>query len=208
MELLTTSVAKSNVDDWKKLRRCISYLNQTVDNVRTIRVFNFTDLFAWVDVSYSVHTKMLSQTGGVISMGHRMLHCQPSKKNLNEKSLTGAELIGTSEYITFNVWMVMFLEAQVYDLKKNIIYQDVKSAISMANNGRVSCTVNYRHINIRHLFVKDRVDKGEIEVKYCTTNMMIAEYFTKPLQGKMFKIFRDLIMGYVYINDILQAIEL
>ena len=37
---------------------------------------------------------------------------------------------------------------------------------------------------------------------------MIADYFTKPLQGKMFKMFRNLIMGYVHINDILQEIEL
>ena len=31
LEFLITMVSKSNVDDWKKLRRCISYLNQTVD---------------------------------------------------------------------------------------------------------------------------------------------------------------------------------
>ena len=36
---------------------------------------------------------------------------------------------------------------------------------------------------------------------------MISDYFTKPLQGKMIKTFRDLIMGYVYINDLLQVIE-
>ena len=37
---------------------------------------------------------------------------------------------------------------------------------------------------------------------------MIADYFTKTLQGKMFKNFHDLIMVYVHINDLLQAIEL
>ena len=77
----------------------------------------------------------------------------------------------------------------------------------MANNGRYSCTGNSRHTNIRHLFVKDRVEKREIDFKYCPTHLMIAEYFTKPLQGKMFKKFRDLIMGYVHINDLLQEIE-
>ena len=34
------------------------------------------------------------------------------------------------------------------------------------------------------------------------------DYFTKPLQGKMFNCFRDLIMGYVNRNDVLQANEL
>ena len=32
----------------------------------------------------------------------------------------------------------------------------------MYNNGRESCTGNYRHINIRYFFVKDGVDKEEI----------------------------------------------
>ena len=36
---------------------------------------------------------------------------------------------------------------------------------------------------------------------------MIAEYFTKPLQGKSFKLFRDLILGYTHILDILSDIE-
>ena len=37
---------------------------------------------------------------------------------------------------------------------------------------------------------------------------MIADYFTKPLQGKMLIFFCDLIMVYVYINDLLQVNEL
>ena len=38
----TTTVTKSYVEDWKKLRICISYLNQTVDDVRIVGVFNLT----------------------------------------------------------------------------------------------------------------------------------------------------------------------
>ena len=38
---------------------------------------------------------------------------------MNAKSLTEAELIATSEYVPFNVWIVMFLEAQGYDIKKH-----------------------------------------------------------------------------------------
>ena len=42
VELLTTRFAKSNVVDWNKLRRSISYLDKTEDNVRIIGVFNIT----------------------------------------------------------------------------------------------------------------------------------------------------------------------
>ena len=36
---------------------------------------------------------------------------------------------------------------------------------------------------------------------------MIADYFTKPLQGRQFTLFRDLIMGYKHIDDILSEIR-
>ena len=141
-------------------------------------------------------------------MHYGMLHLQSSKQNMKAKSSTEAELIGTIEYVPFNVWMFMFLESQGYEIKKNIIFQDNQSTIRMANNRRDSYTGNSRHINIHHFFVKDRFNKGEIEAKYCPTHLMIAEYFTKPMQGNIFKMFRYLIIEYVHINNLLQAIEL
>ena len=65
-------------------------------------------------------------------------------------------------------------------------------------------------INIQYFFVKDRVDKGEIEVEYCPTYHMVADYFTKPLNGKLFRKFRDIIMGYkpmTILNDEAFAIK-
>ena len=66
----------------------------------------------------------------------------------------------------------------------------------MLKNGRNSCTGNSRHIHIRHFFVKDRVDKKEIKVEYCPTSIMLADFFTKPLQGALYQKFRDVLMGY------------
>ena len=100
-----------------------------------------------------------------------------------------------------------FIAAQGYDLRKNILFQDNKSAILIERNGRNSCTGNSRHINIRYFWVKDRVDKGEVEIEYCPSHLMLADYFTKPLQGKMFHVFRNIIMGYRPISDLLTDIS-
>ena len=70
----------------------------------------------------------------------------------------------------------------------------------MDKNGRESCTGNSIHINIGHFFVKNKVDRGYIEVQFCPTHLMIADYFTKPSQGKFFKLFCDMIMGYKHIG--------
>ena len=49
-----------------------------------------------------------------MEMGYGMLRCRYSKKKMNSESSAEAELIETSECVTFNIWMVMFMEAQVY----------------------------------------------------------------------------------------------
>jgi hypothetical protein len=53
------------------------------------------------------------------------------------------------------------------------------------------------HINIRYFFIKDKIEKEEISIVHCPTEDMIADYFTKPLQGEQFTRFRDIIMGIV-----------
>ena len=44
-------------------------------------------------------------------------------------------------------------------------------------------------------FVKDRVASGEVKIEYCPTQEMMADYFTKPLQGATFSKMRDAIMN-------------
>ena len=44
-------------------------------------------------------------------------------------------------------------------------------------------------------FLKDKIDKGELDIKHCPTDEMIADYFTKPLQGSKFRAFRDIMIG-------------
>ena len=37
------------------------------------------ELHIWVDAAYGVHNDMKSQTGGVMSFGHGMIHCRSNK---------------------------------------------------------------------------------------------------------------------------------
>jgi hypothetical protein len=76
------------------------------------------------------------------------------------------------------------------------------SAIRLEKNGRQSSSKQMRHLDIRHFFIKDCVESGELNVKHCGTDYMIADYyFTKPLQGKKFRYFRDLILGITDIDS-------
>ena len=56
-------------------------------------------------------------------MGVEMIRCRSIKKKLNTKSTTESELVGTSEYVPFNIWIVTFYEAQGYEITKNVLFQ-------------------------------------------------------------------------------------
>ena len=59
----------------------------------------------------------------------------------------------------------------------------------------VIIVLDTRDVYISDFFVKNRVDKGKARIEYCPTQMMLADYFTKTFRGKVFKLFRDVIMG-------------
>jgi hypothetical protein len=65
----------------------------------------------------------------------------------------------------------------------------------LEKNGRGSSSKRTRHINIRYFFVADRVAAGEVKIEYCPTADMLADFFTKPLQGSIFRKFRDFILN-------------
>ncbi len=56
-----------------------------------------------------------------------------------------------------------------------------------------------RRIEILYYYVADQVAKGDFRVVWCTTDKMIADFLTKPLQGKAFVKFRDLLMEAVWL---------
>ena len=87
------------------------------------------------------------------------------------------------------------MKAQGFEVRDNILYQDNRSAILLETNGRASSSKRTKHINIRYYYVADRVAKGDLRVVWCPTDKMIADFLTKPLQGKAFVEFRDLLMG-------------
>lgn len=68
----------------------------------------------------------------------------------------------------------------------------------MEKNSRGSSGKRSRHINIQYFFITDRIANDDLIVRYCPTGDMIADFFTKPSQGSLFRGLRNLIMN---IND-------
>jgi hypothetical protein len=192
---LTTRVQSPDQDDYKKLARVVRFLRATADDPLTLEADATHVVKWWVDASYGVHPDMKSHTGGTMTMGKGSVYSTSVRQRLNTKSSTEAELVGVDDVMPQVLWTKYFLEAQGYRVDGTDVFQDNQSCILLAKNGRASSGKRTRHINIRYFFVADRVKAGEIDIKYCPTGEMVADYFTKPLQGKKFTEFRNAILN-------------
>ena len=67
--------------------------------------------------------------------------------------------------------------------------------MKIIKNGKKSCGKQSRHIDIRFFWIVDRSKEMGIEIEYCPTEIMIADFFTKPLQGTLFRDMRDIVQG-------------
>ena len=102
--------------------------------------------------------------------------------------MTEAELVGVSDALTKILWCRQFMEGQGCTVEDVYVYQD---------NQRT------RHVKINYFFITDKVKNNEVKIIYCPTKEMVADFYTKPLQGTLFKEHRDAILGINEDNIIL-----
>jgi len=153
-------------------------------------------LLRYVDTAFAVHPDFKSHTGAVMSYGSGMVQSISRKQKLNTRSSTEAELVGADDVAIMILWTKFFMEAQGYEINQNILYQDNKSTMLLLNNGKRSSTERTRAFNIRYFFLTDQIEKNHLAIEYCPSTGMIADYMSKPLQGKLFQEFRKAIMGH------------
>ena len=125
-------------------------VKKTINYKRIIVAKIITYVYTSIDADYAVHSDTRSNTCGAISIGHGVLHEKALVKRLNINSSMEAELLSVSEYITYNLWIMIFLHVRGYGILNNIVYQYNQSSIRMENNGSNYCTGNSIHINIRY----------------------------------------------------------
>ena len=85
---------------------------------------------------------------------------------------------------------------------RNVFAQDNQSAMKLDQNGRKSCGQKSRHIDIRYFFTKDRMKSDNITIQYCPNEQMLADFFTKPLQGALFLKFKRVLMGLAHVDTL------
>ena len=130
-----------------------------------------------------------------MSLGKGSVYSLSRKQRIKTKSSMEAELVGVNDGMPLVVWTRNFLTSQGFEISDNVVYQDNQSAMLLEKNGKASSGWRTRHIDIRYFFVTDRIKNNEMRIEYCPTGDMVADFFTKPLQGSLFRKLRGLILN-------------
>jgi hypothetical protein len=132
----------------------------------------------------------------MFTMGKGAISGSSMKQKVNSRSSTESELIGVDDKISRVLWTKRFLEWQEFLVKLNIIYQDnTSTTIKLEQNGKESSGKRTRHFDIKYFYVTDLISRDEVEIEYCSTDEMLADYNTKPVVGRKFSLFRDRFMN-------------
>ena len=193
---LASRVKEPNEGDWKKLLRMMDYLQATQDETASMSADDTQTIKWYVDSSFAVHKDMRSHTGAVMTLGHGAVVSDSTKQKVNARSSTESKMVAVDDTISKLLWTKRFIQEQGHKVNANIVYQDKTSAMKLELNGKASSGKQTRHFDIKFFyFFTDLIKRGEMQVEFCPTDKMLADYMTKPLVGSKFQEFKNKIMG-------------
>jgi hypothetical protein len=123
-----------------------------------------------------VHPEFKSHTGAMMTLGKGAMQSIERKQKMNVQSSTEGKLVAVDIAATMILWKKLFLEAQGYNVDKNIVYQDNKSAILLETNSEKSSGKRTCALNICYFFITNQVEKGIAQIEHCRTNNMVGDF--------------------------------
>uniref|UniRef100_A0A5B7BA83 Retrovirus-related Pol polyprotein from transposon TNT 1-94 n=1 Tax=Davidia involucrata TaxID=16924 RepID=A0A5B7BA83_DAVIN len=131
-----------------------------------------------------------STSGYVFFMGSNIISWSAIKQKTIALSSAEAEYIAATNATCEAIWFRRILADMLQEEKApTIIHCDNMSAIAMSKNPVFHSRT--KHIELRHHFIRDLVQKGEIQLKFVNTKEQLADIFTKAVASDKFKQFQQ-----------------
>ena len=122
-------------------------------------------------------------------MGGSVIYTRSLRIKRVTKSSTETELMATTDQIPNTLWISHFQESLhipiILTIPTIIVRQDNQSTLSMINRGASGNQVT-RYMEIRHYWITDYLVHNELAFKYCPTEEMVADLFTKGVTTSLF----------------------
>ena len=134
-----------------------------------------------------------STTGYCTYINNNLISWCTKKQPTVALSSTEAEYMAIAEVAKEVMWLrIILIEMNVNVITPTIIYVDNQSAKKISENDTEHDRT--KHIDIRHYFIRDLINSGEIKLVWISTHDQLADIFTKPLGGTIFTTLRNKLM--------------
>jgi hypothetical protein len=162
------------------VKRIFRYLLGTKDLGLWYPKFTLLDLVSSSDADFAgCKIDRKSKSGTCHFLGHSLVSWFSKKQNSVALSTSEAEYIATGSCCA----QVLYMKQQLEDFKLKFdhipIRCDNTSAINISKNSILHSRT--KHIEIKHHFIRDHVQKGDVRLKFISTDFQWADIFTKPL---------------------------
>ncbi|KAJ4821290.1 Pol [Rhynchospora pubera] len=143
------------------------------------------DLLGYTDADFAGDRMDRKSTSGTCQfLGGSLVSKSSRKQTSVALSTAKAEYVAAGSCCTQLLWMMQTLSDFELDFQKVPILCDNTSAILISKNPVLHSRT--KHIEIRHHFIRDDVEKGDVELVYIDTKEQIADIFTKPLPTQQY----------------------
>ena len=181
------------------VKRILKYLKGTSNVGLWYPKNTMCDLVGYSDSDFAgCKTERKSTSGTCHILGNALVSWSCKKQACVALSTAEAEYIAAGSCCAQILWLKQQLSDYGLGLGCIPIRCDNTSAINLTKNPIMHSRT--KHIDIRHHFLRDHVQKGEVKLEFVDTHDQLADIFTKPLAREpFFKIRREL--GILDEND-------
>ena len=174
------------------LKRIMRYLQKTKD-LRIMYGNNGLDLVVYSDSDYaSCPDTRKCFAGRLAILNGGPVTWKSKKMESVTLSTTEAEYMAVTEAVKDVLWLRQLLDDMVCgQTLPTVVYCDNQAAIHMTSSEEFHPRT--KHIDVRHHFIKQEIERGNIMVKYVNTKEQAADMMTKSLNGPALEVCRQTI---------------
>ena len=192
---LSQFMSNPGIDHFKGVKRIFRYLKGTLDYGLKFEAQDQADVtiqgFADADWGGDI-TARKSTSGYILQLGNATVSWKIKKQTIVALSSTEAEYVSSCLAVQETVWLRNLLESVGYkQLHPATIYEDNQGAIALSKNAKSHPRT--KRIGIKNNYIREAIEKGQVRMEYCPSEVMLADVFTKVLPKTRFEELRKLI---------------
>ena len=166
-------------------KRVLRYLQGSENHGIFYDATSTESLIGYSDSDYGGDTVDRKSTSGMVFtlLGGAITWASSKQKTVSTSTVV-AEYIALATSVKEAIWLKQLLSELGINTGPITIKVDSQGALDLATNARFSQKT--KHIDIRHHFIRDHIEKGDIVLQYVPTDRMTADILTKPLARPIF----------------------